>query len=110
MSDISIDSILQRMRVLSAQAESGVIPPNEIDGGNDGEGGFATALTQAVNKVNDLQDASKQLKTSFETGDGKANLAEVMIASQKASLSFQAMVQVRNKLVEAYREIMNMQV
>ena len=45
---------------------------------------------------------------AFETGEGDASLAEIMIAAQKSSLSFDAMVQVRNKLVEAYKDIMNM--
>ena len=44
----------------------------------------------------------------FETGGSTANVAEVMVAMQKASLSFTAMTQVRNRLVEAYQEIMNM--
>ena len=45
---------------------------------------------------------------AFETGEGDASLAEVMIAMQKSSLSFEAMVTVRNKLVEAYKDVMNM--
>ncbi len=48
------------------------------------------------------------MKQAFELGEGDANLAEVMIAVQKSSVSFEAMVQVRNKLVEAYKEVMNM--
>ncbi len=48
------------------------------------------------------------MKQAFETGQGDADLAEVMIAVQKSSLSFEAMVQVRNKLVDAYKDVMNM--
>jgi flagellar hook-basal body complex protein FliE len=47
-------------------------------------------------------------RDAFESGDANVSLAEVMVASQKASVSFQAMLQVRNKLVEAYKDVMNM--
>ena len=50
------------------------------------------------------------LKVGFETGTGDATLAEVMIASQKANLSFRAVTEVRNKLITAYQDIMNMPV
>jgi flagellar hook-basal body complex protein FliE len=50
------------------------------------------------------------MAASFAGGDGNANLHEVMIELQKASVSFQEMVQVRNKLVSAYQDVMNMQV
>ena len=53
---------------------------------------------------------SAEMKQAFETGTGEASLAEVMIASQKANLSFRAMTEVRNKLITAYQDIMNMPV
>ena len=58
--------------------------------------------------VNEQQAVATNLITDFQTGAGTASVAEVMVAMQKASLSFTAMTQVRNKLVEAYQEIMNM--
>ena len=72
--------------------------------------GFADMLKSAIHKVNDTQQTASQMKQAFETGDSTATLAEVMIASQKADLSFRAMTEVRNKLVTAYQEIMNMPV
>lgn len=48
------------------------------------------------------------MASDFETGESDAGLAEVMVSLQKASVSFQAMVQVRNKLTDAYKEVMNM--
>ncbi len=48
------------------------------------------------------------MASAFETGSGDASLPEVMISMQKASVSFQAMVQVRNKLLDAYNDVMNM--
>jgi flagellar hook-basal body complex protein FliE len=60
--------------------------------------------------VNETQQASSDLKTSFEMGDPNVNLVDVMIASQKATVAFEATVQVRNKLVRAYEEVMRMSV
>jgi len=57
-----------------------------------------------------LQVNSKELSKEFAMGDDSVDLADVMIAGQKASIGFQATVQVRNKLVQAYTEMMNMQV
>ncbi|BCD87817.1 flagellar hook-basal body complex protein FliE [Pseudomonas solani] len=71
---------------------------------------FSDMLGQAVNKVNETQQASSQLATAFETGQSGVDITDVMIASQKASVSFQAMTQVRNKLVQAYQDIMQMPV
>lgn len=71
---------------------------------------FSSILEQAIDKVNELQETSEQLKTSYEIGDRNISLSQVMVASQKANLSFQAILQVRNKLVSAYKEVMNMPV
>jgi flagellar hook-basal body complex protein FliE len=67
-------------------------------------------LKSAVDEVNSAQMDAKQLSRQFEAGDPDVNLQDVVLSLQKASLSFQTMVQVRNKLVSAYQEIMNMQV
>ncbi|MBC3374772.1 flagellar hook-basal body complex protein FliE [Pseudomonas sp. SWRI92] len=71
---------------------------------------FSDLLGQAVNKVNDTQQASNQLASAFEIGKSGVDLTDVMISSQKASVSFQALTQVRNKLVQAYQDIMQMPV
>jgi flagellar hook-basal body complex protein FliE len=92
------------MRTITAQAQ-GVQPQHETQSVN-----FSEMLSKSINKVNDLQQTSGQLKTSFEMGDPKVSLAEVMIASEKSGLAFTAMTQVRNKLVEAYKEVMSMPV
>ena len=75
-----------------------------------GSSSFADMLGQAVNKVNDTQQASSQLASAFEIGKSGVDLTDVMIASQKATVSFQALTQVRNKLVQAYQDIMQMPV
>jgi len=71
---------------------------------------FAVMLRAAVDNVNSLQQTSGDLQTRFDSGDRSLSLSDVMIASQKSSLAFSATVQVRNKLVEAYKEIMGMSV
>lgn len=71
---------------------------------------FQTMFGNAINNVNQQQQKSGELRTRFEKGDPTVDLPEVMIAAQKASVSFDAMKEVRNKLVEAYKDIMNMPV
>ena len=70
--------------------------------------GFADLLVQGINNVNKAQTNAAALAEAFERGETDADLSEVMIALQKAGLSFQAMTEVRNQLVNAYQEIMNM--
>ena len=65
-------------------------------------------LKNAVNNVNALQKDATQLAQSYERGDDGVDLPQVMIGLQKSSVSFEAMTQVRNKLVDAYEKIMNM--
>jgi len=105
MSTPEINQVLAQMRVMAAQSQ-GAVPAME----EAGAPAFGDLLKNSINAVNDVQQASGQLKTAFELGDPDVDLAQVMIASQKASVSFQAMVQVRNKLVEAYKDVMNMPV
>jgi flagellar hook-basal body complex protein FliE len=72
----------------------------------EGAGKFFSEL---VSKVNDMQTQSDQAIQGLATGENK-NLHEVMISMEKASISFQFLSQVRNKAVEAYQEVMRMQV
>ena len=71
---------------------------------------FGQLLKTAVDQVNDVQQTAGQLTRGFVQGDTDTQLHEVMISLQKANISFQSMIQVRNRLVTAYQEIMNMQV
>ena len=74
--------------------------------GND----FAKVLKNSIDSVNVRQVEATSLQRDFELGVPNTNLTDVMISMQKANLSFQEMVQVRNRLVTAYHDIMNMQV
>ncbi|RYZ83206.1 MAG: flagellar hook-basal body complex protein FliE [Moraxellaceae bacterium] len=69
---------------------------------------FGDLMTKAINNVNDVQQKSSSMAEAYEKGVAGVDITDVMIASQKASVSFQAMVQVRNKLVEAYKDVMSM--
>lgn len=71
---------------------------------------FAAALKASLDQVSGAQHRADVLAKRFVSGDDSVNLSDVMINSQKASIAFQATVQVRNKLVSAYHDIMNMQV
>lgn len=73
------------------------------------DGKFSDYLANALNTVNDLQGESDALKKSFALGED-ISLGELMIKSQKTTVAFNALVQVRNKLIGAYKEIMNMPV
>ncbi|EKO3617199.1 flagellar hook-basal body complex protein FliE [Vibrio metschnikovii] len=71
---------------------------------------FSQMLTQAINTVNGLQQSSSNLQTRFDRGDEGISLSDVMIVRNKSSVAFEATIQVRNKLVDAYKELMNMPV
>ncbi|NML63179.1 flagellar hook-basal body complex protein FliE [Massilia sp. RP-1-19] len=71
---------------------------------------FADALKSSLEGVSAAQTKASAMGKAFSMGDDSVSLSDVMIAMQKSSINFQATVQVRNKLVSAYHEIMNMQV
>lgn len=78
--------------------------------GETGAADFGQILKGTLDQVNRAQVDAQQLAQDFSSGSGNASLQDVMMSLQKANLSFQQMVQVRNKLVSAYHDIMNMQV
>jgi flagellar hook-basal body complex protein FliE len=102
MNTQGIDQLLSQLRVTSAAAAGESVAPEGQD--------FASVLKASLDSVNAAQRNARNLAEAFEAGNPNANLQEVMVSLQKANLSFQTMVQVRNKLVTAYQEIMNMQV
>jgi flagellar hook-basal body complex protein FliE len=106
MNEIKPDQLLAQMRIMAAQARNDAPAP----AGEVGAPDFGALLKQSIDKVNDMQQHAGQLSTAFEQGDKNVDVAEVMVALQKANVSFEAMVQVRNRLVSAYQDIMNMQV
>ena len=75
-----------------------------------GGASFADALNQALNSVDGAQTEAADMAKKFQLGDPKVSLEDTMVSMQKANISFQAAVQVRNRLVSSYHDIMNMQV
>lgn len=104
MNTQGIDQLLSQLNAASAAAAGGEPQPAE------GAANFAALLQSSLDQVNGAQLDAEKLQQQFDLNAPNVNLQEVMVSLQKASLSFQTMVQVRNKLVSAYQEIMNMQV
>lgn len=105
MNDIDVNRVLSQIRSLSEQAANRPAPAAVK---SSTESGFGQMVGNAVSKVNETQNNATQLQTAFEMGDPSADLARVMIAQASAQVSFKAMAEVRNRLVSAYQEIMNM--
>jgi flagellar hook-basal body complex protein FliE len=105
MSSPEISQVLAQMRVIRAQVNDGAAPAGQAS-----EAGFHDLLRRSIDAVNETQQAANAQRTAFEQGDDSVDLASVMIAAQKSSVSFQAMVEVRNKLVQAYKDVMAMPV
>ena len=103
---INADTLLTQMRAMAAQAQG---QTNETSSAA-GQSNFSDILKQSVDKVNETQMNASKLSEAFQAGDSNVQVSEVMVALQKSNVSFQAMLQVRNKLVNAYQDIMNMQV
>ncbi|GGC07375.1 flagellar hook-basal body complex protein FliE [Marinobacterium zhoushanense] len=111
-----INGVLEQMRALKAQAQQGArqIEMPQVVAGQKAEevqkGGFGDLLKMAIDEVNSQQAEAKKLATAYELGDPSVDLPQVMIQAQKASVSFQAMTQVRNRLVKAYEDVMSMSI
>lgn len=106
MSD-AIASVLSQIRSLQTRIGEPAVPLQEAQSGTKPVG-FAETLQKTAASVNNAQLESARLKTAFEFGDPKVDLVRVMIASQQAQIGFRATVEVRNKLVQAYQDVMNM--
>jgi len=104
MERIEVTQLLDQMRTMTAQAQG---EPTEI-GAVQGGDSFSSMFSNAINTVNDIQKQSGALAKGFEQGNPNIALSDVMVASQKSSVAFEATIQVRNRLVEAYQAVMRM--
>ncbi len=102
---IDVNQLLVQMRSMATQAQQ---KPSLGENMPTGQADFAGLLRSSIENVNAAQQHAGGLAQAFQAGDAKADLDEVMVSLQKASISFQAMTQVRNKLVSAYQEVMSM--
>ena len=109
---ITPDALLAQMRAMIDQTQGSTISAanNANPASPDNQDIFSDMLKSAVDSVNSNQQQAAKLSEAFQKGDPNIQMSEVMVSAQKANLSFQAMVEVRNRLVSAYQEIMNMQV
>lgn len=104
----ALDQVLGQLRTAAALAAgTGVRAPAEAAGK---PADFAAVLKASLDQANGMQQQAANLARDFELGSPDASLQDVMVSIQKANVSFQQVVQVRNRLVSAYHEIMNMQV
>ena len=104
MNTINTNALLLQLRAMAQEAgvpesESGK-PVQDVD--------FSEVMKNTMEKVNERSTEATKLMQSFDAGDPDVELADVMIAMQKARVSFEALTQVRNKMVSAYQDIMNM--
>lgn len=109
MSDMNVQQLLAQMRVLEAQAKAGVAPVNNAEAGTP-KTDFSEVLKNSIESVNETSQQASKLAAAFEKGDPNVSMAQLMIAMEKSSVSFEAMKQVRNRLLTAYQEIMRMPV
>jgi flagellar hook-basal body complex protein FliE len=115
MSSMQIDSVLAQIRQLQQQTRIGTpgVRPAQDPAGIAGVQGaqpasFANVLKAGLDSVNQTQSRAADLATQFERGVPGVELSQVMLESQKASVAFRATTEIRNRLVNAYQEIMNM--
>jgi flagellar hook-basal body complex protein FliE len=108
--DVSkVDNLLAEMRAVMAVAQGKTLSPAQATkpaGGVD----FSSALKASIDGVAQMQNQAEAMQKSFVMGDDKVSLSDTMISMQKANIAFQTTIQVRNKVVAAYNDIMNMQV
>jgi flagellar hook-basal body complex protein FliE len=106
---MAIDQVLAQIRSLSSQA--GIKPATPtVDAGAISGPAFGTLVKQGIDAVNQSQQRANALADDWERGVSGVDLARVMIESQKASVSFRALTEVRNRLVSVYQDIMNMSI
>ena len=116
MSQMEIDRVLSQIRAFSNQGgATGAHGVGGVGGGSSvhgpaksGASEFGNLLKQGVESVNQSQRSASSLASAFEKGTPGVELPQVMLEMQKASVSFRALTEVRNRLVNAYQEIMNM--
>lgn len=104
--EIGSNSLLQEMQTIKGEVTPSVITPQMNKSGSD----FGQLLAHAIGNVNQLQGQSANLATRLEMGDSSVTLSDTVIAREKASVAFEATLQVRNKIVDAYTQIMRMPV
>jgi flagellar hook-basal body complex protein FliE len=107
MSQMEINRVLEQIRSLSSQTKIGTSQANPAQ--QSGPSAFASILKNGIDQVNQTEQRATELSAAFERGTPGVELPQVMLEISKASVSFRALNEVRNRLVSAYQDIMNMQ-
>ena len=108
MSTNSLESLSSQMKVMADMAAGQLNATSALPAA--GEPDVQDVLKKAVWSVNEAQNVAQAKVQTFSTGESNMTLEEVMVSLQKANLSFQTMIAVRNRLVDAYKEVTNLQV
>ena len=108
-SNASIQSMLRTLAAHQAEASSGLGMSEAAQAQANAAPGFGQAVNRALEQVNDAQMRSSSLQEAYERGE-PVPLTDVVIGMQKSSLAFEATLQVRNKVLKAYEDILNMPV
>lgn len=103
MSTAAIESVLQQMRATALQASQGPNAAAPVE-----SGGFAAELQRSLANISATQQQAEGQAQAFEMGQPGVALNDVMVDLQKANVAFQTGLQVRNRLVAAYQEVMNL--
>ena len=101
----SIENMLAQMRAVTRAAQG--LPARNAEPAA-AQGSFAAELSRTLDRVSQAQNAASSQARAFALGTPGVSLNDVMIDMQKANLAFQATVQVRNRLIDAYKEVANM--
>lgn len=97
-----VGAIAKPLEGLSKVAGTSGMPAGPVD--------FSKVLASALQNVDQAQARAEDLSKRFELGDASVSLEQAMVSMQTANISFQALVQTRNRLISAYHDVMNMQV
>ncbi len=108
MSSMEINRVLEQIRALQSQTRIGPAQPTQPQQVN-GPGEFANILRQGLSAVSQTEQRANQMTEAFERGTPGVELPQVMLEVSKASVSLKAVSEVRNRLISAYQDIMNMQ-
>lgn len=104
----NINQMLNQMQSIEALAKGQAAQPQKVDATDSSS--FADMMQKAIDQVNTTRMDAAELGKALEMGDPNVDLAQVMVAMQKSRISFQALTEVRNKLLTAYQDVMNMPV
>jgi flagellar hook-basal body complex protein FliE len=107
VSNMQISQVLAEMRALQGRATGGIA---ESPAAAAQPSDFANLMKGAIDPIASMQNPATSLADAYEAGDKGVDLTKVMLEVQKAGLAFRAMTEVRNKLVDAYQQVMNMSV